>query len=81
MKKFETEKNIYSLNIYSDVCMAKRKVTPEIVEEMKKLRKKGLPYGKIADVLKLSPMTVYSYLKKEEKIGFFEKLKRKFRLK
>lgn len=61
--------------------MAKRKVTPEIVEEMKKLRKEGLPYEKIADALKLSPMTVYSYLKKEEKAGFFEKLKRKLGLK
>lgn len=61
--------------------MAKRKVTPEIIEEMKKLRKEGLSYEKIAEKLKLSPMTVYSYLKKEVKESFFEKLKRKLGLK
>ncbi|KUO39612.1 MAG: hypothetical protein AVW06_03490 [Hadesarchaea archaeon DG-33-1] len=44
---------------------------------MKKLRKVGLSYEKIADELKLSPMTVYNYLKKKEKIGFFERLKGK----
>ena len=55
-----------------------RKVTPEVIEEMKRLRKKGLSYEKIANNLKLSAMTVYNYLKKEEKVGFVERLKRKF---
>ena len=55
----------------------KRKVTPETIERMKKLRKVGLSYEKIADELKLSTMTVYNYLKKKEKIGFFERLKGK----
>lgn len=56
---------------------ARRKVTPEKIERMKKLRKVGLSYGKIADELKLSTMTVYNYMKKKEKIGFFERLKGK----
>ncbi len=53
----------------------RRKVTPKKIERMKKLRKAGLSYGKIAGELKLSTMTVYNYLKKKEKIGFFERLK------
>lgn len=53
------------------------KVTPELLERMKELRGKGLPYGKIADEPGLSPMTVYNRLK-SEKVGFFEKLKQKF---
>lgn len=56
----------------------RRKVTPEILEEMKKLRKEGLTYAKIAERLKLAPMTVYSYLKKEEKVGFIKRLRRIF---
>lgn len=55
----------------------RRKVTPEKIERMKKLRKAGLSYGKIAGELKLSTMTVYNYLNKKEKIGFFERLKEK----
>lgn len=58
--------------------MPKRKVTSELIEEMKKLRKQGLPYEKIASTLKLAPMTVYNYLKKEkkkdEKKGFLRRI-------
>lgn len=50
------------------------KVTPEIIERMKKLRKEGLLYGKIADKLKLSKMTVYNYLKKGDKVGTIGRL-------
>ena len=67
---------------------ARRKITPEIMEKMRKLRKEGLSYAKIADELKLGQMTVYNYLKKkekpaeekpteekkEEKVGFLERL-------
>jgi DNA invertase Pin-like site-specific DNA recombinase len=45
----------------------RRKVTPELMEKMRKLRKDGLSYAKIADRTGLSLMTVYNYLKKEEK--------------
>ena len=55
----------------------RRKVTPEMIEEMKKLRKEGLSYRKIADKLKLSTMPVFNYLKKEEKVGLIKRLKRK----
>lgn len=58
----------------------RRKVTPEMIEEMKKLRKEGLSYGKIAYKLKLSTTTVYNYLKKEEKVGRIERLKRRLRI-
>jgi len=58
----------------------RRKVTPEMIEEMKKLRREGLSYGKIAYKLKLGTMTVYNYLKKEEKVGLIERLKRKLRM-
>ena len=70
---------------------ARRKVTPEIMEKMRRLRKEGYAYAKIADELSLSIMTVYNYLKKEEKgvekeekvgekkekAGFMASLKRK----
>ena len=63
----------------------RRKVTSEIMEKMRKLRKEGLSYAKIADELKLGQMTVYNYLKKKEtpieeekpaekKVGFWERL-------
>ena len=48
---------------------------------MKELRKEGLTYERIAERLNVVTMTVYNYLKKEEKIGLFRKLKRKLGLK
>ena len=54
--------------------MPRKKVTPELIEEMKRLRKEGLPYVKIATTLKLSPMTVYNHLKKEKKRGLLGRL-------
>ena len=60
------------------LIMRRRKVTPQMIKKMKALRKKGLSYGKIARELNLGTMTVYNYLKKEEKVGFFGRLKRKF---
>jgi len=64
------------------------KVTPEVIEEMKSLREKGMSYNKIGGKLGLNPMTVYNHLKKEEKVeeekeekveekaGLVERLKR-----
>ncbi len=57
----------------------RRKITPEMIRRMKKLREEGLSYTRIATKLNVAPMTVYNYLKTGKKIGFFEKLKRKFR--
>jgi len=54
--------------------MAKGKVTPEIVREMRRLRGEGLSYGKIARRLGLNPMTVYSHLRKRP--GPIERLRR-----
>lgn len=59
----------------------RRKVTPEMIRRMKELREEGLSYEKIAKRLDVAPMTVYNYLKKEEKVGLFRKLKRKLGLK
>ena len=60
--------------------MPRRKVTPEIVEEMKRLRGEGLSYGKIAGRLGLNPMTVYNHLRKGRRLGFIGKLKRRLGL-
>ncbi len=60
--------------------MVRKKVTPEIVEEMRRLRAEGLSYGKIANRLGLNPMTVYNHLRKRERPGFIGKLKRKLGL-
>ena len=53
------------------------KVTPETIEEMKRLREKGMSYNKIAGKLGLNPMTVYNHLKKEKKIGLIEEREEK----
>ncbi len=54
----------------------RKKVTPEIVEEMKRLRGEGLSYGKIANRLGLNPMTVYNHLQKREGHEVIGKLKK-----
>lgn len=56
--------------------MVWKKVTPEIVEEMRGLRKEGLSYGKIANKLGLTPMTVYNHLQKREGHEVIGKLKK-----
>ena len=58
----------------------RRKVNSEMIKEMKRLRREGTSYNKIAGRLGLSVMTVYNYLKKTEKVGLVDKLKRKLGL-
>ena len=55
----------------------RRKVTEEVLEEMRKLREAGLSKRRIADKLGLSYETVLRYLREE---GFIERLKRKMGL-
>jgi len=55
----------------------RKKVTPEMIEKMEKLRGDGLSYERIASKLGVAPMTVYNYLKKERKAGFVERLKQR----
>lgn len=45
----------------------RRKVTPETVKKMQELRSKGMTYQAISENLRLSYLTVYKYLNKEEK--------------
>ena len=46
----------------------RRKVTPETIKKMQELRGKGMTYQKISETLKLSYLTVYKYLNREEKV-------------
>ena len=46
--------------------MPRRKVTPEVLEKMKRLRAEGMSYEKIARRLGLYPMTVYNHAEKAQ---------------
>ena len=50
----------------------RRKVTPEMIGEMRRLRKEGLTYKEIAERFDVAPMTVYNYLREKERVGFFK---------
>jgi len=65
--------------VIGDIMARKKrgKVIPKTIEELKRLRKKGMSYNKIADKLGLSVMTVYNHLKKEEKVGLIEEKEEK----
>ena len=72
--------NVLRHKSIGDIMTRKRKVNPEIIKKMKRLRRNGMSYNKIANRLGLSVMTVYNYLKKKEKVGFVDKLKQKLGL-
>lgn len=59
----------------------RRRLTPETIEEIKRLRGEGMPVDKIARKLKLGVSTVYRHLQTGKREGFFERLKRKLGLK
>ena len=58
----------------------RKKVNSEMIKKMRRLRREGMSYNKIAGRLGLSVMTVYNHLKKKEKTGLLDKLKRKLSL-
>ena len=53
--------------------MPKRKVTPEVLGEMKNLKGEGLTYEEIAEKTGLSHPTVSEYMRKERLEGQREK--------
>jgi len=55
----------------------RRKLSLEIIEEIKRLRERGIASKEIARKLKLGVSTVYRYLEIKKREGFFKKLKRK----
>lgn len=57
----------------------RRKVTPEIIKRMQRLRGEGLTYMKISDKLGLSYLTVYKYLKKGGRAEKAEEIKKEER--
>jgi DNA invertase Pin-like site-specific DNA recombinase len=63
--------------LWGNDTMPRRKVTPEVLEKMKRLRAEGMSYEKIARRLGLHPMTVYNHLQKKERTGLIGKLKEK----
>lgn len=58
----------------------RRKLSPETIEEIKRLWERGMTPKEIARELKLDASTVYRYLEIETQEGFFKKLKRKLGL-
>jgi len=60
-----------------DEIMPRKKVTEDVLERMKHLKREGLSYAKVADKLGLAPMTVYNHLRRRERPGLAGRLKRK----
>jgi len=55
----------------------RKKVTPEMVEEMRRLREEGLAHQEIAKRLGVAPVTARKYLKQEAPVGFAKRQERK----
>jgi len=55
----------------------RKRVTPEMVEEMRRLREEGLAHQEIAKRLGVAPMTARKYLKQEAPVGFVKGQERK----